>query len=154
MNFFHQFVIFIYKRNKKMTKIRTSTQLKQLFNETRARREKKLQEERQKRLQQRQETYKQLCKRADELIKQAQEEEKRKKMEYLSTLMPKRSQKPLKQEIRYITVYNSNLIEREPNDRDLYLTREELMEAEDRGEGLINWSAWQRLIEETKQLLQ
>lgn len=116
-----------------MTKIRTSTQLKQLFNETRARREKKLQEERQKRLQQRQETYKQLCKRADELIKQAQEEEKRK---------------------RYITVYNSNLIEREPNDRDLYLTREELMAAEDRGEGLINWSAWQRLIEETKQLLQ
>lgn len=136
-----------------MTKIRTSTQLKQLFNETRARREKKLQEERQKRLQQRQETYKQLCKRADELIKQAQEEEKRKKMEYLSTLAPKRSQKPLKQEIRYITVYNSNLIEREPNDRDLYLTRDELMEAEDRGEGLINWSAWQRLIEETKQLL-
>lgn len=136
-----------------MTKIRTSTQLKQLFNETRARREKKLQEERQKRLQQRQETYKQLCKRADELIKQAQEEEKRKKMEYLSTLIPKRSQKPLKQEIRYITVYNSNLIEREPNDRDLYLTREELMAAEDRGEGKLNWSLLDKLIEETKQLL-
>jgi hypothetical protein len=32
-------------------------------------------------------------------------------MEYLSTLIPKRSQKPLKQEIRYITVYNSNFIE-------------------------------------------
>ena len=137
-----------------MTKIRTSTQLNQLFNETRARREKKLQEERQKRLQQRQETYKQLCKRADELIKQAQEEEKRKKMEYLSTLAPKRSQKPLKQEIRYITVYNSNLVEREPNDRDLYLTREELMEAEDRGEGKLNWSLLDKLIEETKQLLQ
>lgn len=137
-----------------MTKIRTSTQLKQLFNETRARREKKLQEERQKRLQQRQETYKQLCKRADELIKQAQEEEKRKRMEYLSTLIPKRSQKPLKQEIRYITVYNSNLIEREPNDRDLYLTREELMQAEDRGEGKLNWSLLDKLIEETKQLLQ
>ena len=137
-----------------MTKIRTSTQLNQLFNETRARREKKLQEERQKRLQQRQETYKQLCKRADELIKQAQEEEKRKKMEYLSTLMPKRSQKPLKQEIRYITVYNSNLIEREPNDRDLYLTREELMEWENENYKCINWSLWDKLIEETKQLLQ
>lgn len=137
-----------------MTKIRTSTQLNQLFNETRARREKKLQEERQKRLQQRQETYKQLCKRADELIKQAQEEEKRKKMEYLSTLAPKRSQKPLKQEIRYITVYNSNLIEREPNDRDLYLTREELMEWENENYKCINWSLWDKLIEETKQLLQ
>ena len=124
--------------------------LRRLFQETKDRKAK----ERQKRLQQRQETYKQLCKRADELIKQAQEEEKRKKMEYLSTLIPKRSQKPLKQEIRYITVYNSNLIEREPNDRDLYLTREELMEWENENYKCINWSLWDKLIEETKQLLQ
>lgn len=136
-----------------MTKIRTSTQLNQLFNETRARREKKLQEERQKRLQQRQETYKQLCKRADELIKQAQEEEKKKKMEYLSTLAPKRSQKLLKQEIRYITVYNSNLIEREPNDRDLYLTRDELMEWEKENYKCINWDAFDEIVEQTKQML-
>lgn len=34
---------------------------------------------------------------------------------------------------------------------DLYYTREELKEAEDRGEGQINWKTWDRLIEQGKQ---
>jgi hypothetical protein len=36
---------------------------------------------------------------------------------------------------------------------DLYYTREELKEAEERGEGKINWEAWDSLIEKGKQEL-
>lgn len=120
---------------KKPMGIHTQESLQRLFEASRLRSEKKKQEEELKYRKAQESTRKALA------LQQSKEKEKT-------------SQKPLKQEIRYITVYNSNLIEREPSDRDLYLTREELMEAEDRGEGLINWSAWQRLIEETKQLLQ
>ena len=122
--------------------------LQRLFEQTKARKAK----ERQKRLQQRQETYKQLCKKADELLKEAQEQEKRKKMEYLSTLAPKRSQKPLIQVSRHITVYHSNLVQREPNKDDLYQSWEEIKDAENNPEetGKLNWNKLQELITNTK----
>lgn len=115
--------------------IHTQESLQRLFETSRLRNEKKKQEEQLK-------------------YRKAQQDVKKALADKLSTKDEKTSQKPLKQEIRYITVYNSNLIEREPNDRDLYLTRDELMAAEDRGEGKLNWSLLDKLIEETKQLLQ
>lgn len=36
-------------------------------------------------------------------------------------------------------------------DIDFYQTREELKEAESRGEGKINWTAWDKVVEQTKQ---
>ena len=129
-------------------KIPMDNRLQRLFEQTKARKAK----ERQKRLQQRQETYKQLCKKADELLKEAQEQEKRKKMEYLSTLAPKRSQKPLIQVSRHITVYHSNLVQREPNKDDLYQSWEEIKDAENNPEetGKLNWNKLQELITNTK----
>ena len=115
--------------------IHTQESLQRLFEASRLRNEKKKQEEQLK-------------------YRKAQESTRKARALQQSKEKEKTSQKPLKQEIRYITVYNSNFIEREPNDRDLYLTREELMEAEDRGEGKLNWSLLDKLIEETKQLLQ
>lgn len=115
--------------------IHTQESLQRLFEASRLRSEKKKQEEELK-------------------YRKAQESTRKALADKLSTKDEKLAQKPLKQEIRYITVYNSNLIEREPNDRDLYLTREELMEWENENYKCINWSLWDKLIKETKQLLQ
>lgn len=73
-------------------------------------------------------------------------------MEQLQALAKKTPQKALKQpQIEFeLHIYNSNLIEREPNDRDLYQTREELQEAEERFEGKINWDKWDKLVSKTK----
>lgn len=132
-------------------KIPMDNRLQRLFEQTKARKEKERQQKKQQRLQQ----YKELCKRADELLKQAQEQEKRKKMEYLSTLIPKHQEKPLIQVSRHITVYHSNLIQREPNKDDLYQTREELKEAEKSPNetGEINWSKWDEIVTKTKNKL-
>ena len=115
--------------------IHTQESLQRLFETSRLRSEKKKQEEQLKYRKAQESTRKALA------LQQSKEKEKT-------------SQKPLKQEIRYITVYNTNLVEREPNDRDLYLTRDELMEWENENYKCINWSLWDKLIEETKQLLQ
>lgn len=45
-----------------------------------------------------------------------------------------------------ISIYNSNLIERESAEEDLYSSIEELKEAERRGEGEINWDVWHKLV--------
>ena len=73
-------------------------------------------------------------------------------MEYLSTLAPKRSQKPLIQVSRHITVYHSNLVQREPNKDDLYQSWEEIKDAENNPEetGKLNWNKLQELITNTK----
>lgn len=39
----------------------------------------------------------------------------------------------------------------EVGDQDIYHTITELKEAEERGEGIINWEAWDRIAEQTKQ---
>ena len=50
----------------------------------------------------------------------------------------------------YISVYTSNLIEREPPEDNLYQSWEELKEAEERGEGELNWSKLFQLIDRTR----
>lgn len=109
--------------------LRTKEQLQLLFserkriNEKRKERELKKQKERQERL-------------------------KRFKDERLPTIF-KKTQPVQNKQIKCslsITIYQSHLIERETAEEDLYQTREELMEAEDRGEGAINWELWDKLV--------
>ena len=129
--------------------MRTTEQLKQMFQESRERHRLQKVELSKQRKQQRLQYYKDLCKQADELIRQ----DKNKLMEQLQALAPKRSQKQNKCPSAPPNVYHSNLIEREPNDRDLFLTRKELQEWERENWQCINWEAWDRIVEETRQIL-
>lgn len=47
-------------------------------------------------------------------------------------------------------IYQTNLIERGFVEDELYTTRKELQDAEDRGEGKLNWAAFDNLVESTK----
>ena len=129
--------------------------LNQMMEESRLRKAK----EREKKKQERIKRYKELCKEADRLIKEAQQEEKKKKLEQLKALVPKTPQKPLKQvtepsiTISRTSVYHTGYVERGFKDIDLYTTREELKQAEERCEGRINWDAWDKSVEETREQL-
>lgn len=123
--------------------------INKLMEESRLRKAK----EREKKKQDRIIAYRQLCKEADKLLKKAIEEEKKKKMEYLSTLVPKTPQRALKQPKTEFNIYHSNLIEREPNDRDLFLTREELQQWEKDNWQCINWSKFDQVVNDTKKML-
>lgn len=127
----------------------TQDQLKERFKLSREKKEKeKREKQEQKQLQ-----YKELCHKADELLKKAQEEEKIKKIEQLQALAPKKPQKPSNEATEPLKIYHSNLVERYPSERDLYTTREELMAAEERGEGKINWEKFDQLVNETRKQL-
>ena len=126
--------------------IYTPEQLKAMFNQSRQRKEK----ERQRQRLEKQKQYKALCKQADILLKQALQDEKRKRMEQLQALVKKTPQKPLKWTITEFTMSNNRYIEKDNDGLHYYQTREELMAAEERGEGKINWTVWDRLITEFK----
>ena len=124
-----------------------------------AKRKEKEAKEKEKHKQERIQRYKELCKQADQLLKEALQEEKKKKMEQLQALAPKLSQNALKQAtepsygISRTSVYHTGYVERGFKDADLYQTREELKEAEERCEGRINWEAWDKSVEETRRQL-
>lgn len=107
--------------------LRTPEQLQQMLEERKRIQQRKKEKEREK------------YKKASEQVKQ--ELKNRKIQENQNTV-----QEPLKYKYN-LTIYQSPLIERETAETDLYQTREELMEAEDRGEGQINWEVWQQLID-------
>lgn len=116
-----------------MAKIRTSEQLQQLFQERREIQQRKKEREKLK--------YK---KAAEQIQKQLQK--KFKKEQQL-----KQQQKEAEEEIIItIPISVQRWIEKQPSEEDLYLTRQELQEAEQRGEGKINWSLWDELVEKTK----
>lgn len=108
--------------------LRTPEQLQQMLEERKRIQQRKKEKEREK------------YKKASEQVKQ--ELKKRKIQENQNNTV----QEPLKYKYN-LTIYQSPLIERETAETDLYQTREELMEAEDRGEGQINWEIWQQLID-------
>lgn len=63
-------------------------------------------------------------------------------------------QQPTTAKITYkVTVYDKSLIERFTAEEDLYQTWEELKEAEDRGEGALNWEVLEKLIEKLRKNL-
>lgn len=53
-----------------------------------------------------------------------------------------------------MNIYTLKYTERETAEEDLYQSREELKEAEERGEGKINWENWDKVAEQTQQQLQ
>lgn len=115
--------------------LRTEESLKKLFAESRARNEKKKKDEQLK------------YKKASQSVKKALADK-------LSIEQEKVAQKAQEQQIeafsRTLCIYNTKYIERYASDEDLYQTREELMQAEQRGEGKINWDRLNELIEQTK----
>ena len=112
--------------------LRTEESLKKLFAESRARNEKRKQEEQLK------------YKKASQSVKKALADK-------LSIEQEKTSQKAQKQpqieSTRFISVYNTKYIERYASDEDLYQTREELEDAEPNN---INWELWDELVRQTK----
>lgn len=111
-----------------MAKIRTSEQLQQLFKERKAIQQRKIEKQKLK------------YKKASEQIK--------KQLQKKKTIQENQeTQKPSIQPHK-LTIYQSPLIERDTAEEDLYQTREELMAAEERGEGAINWSKFDQLVQE------
>lgn len=80
------------------------------------------------------------------LRRKALEKEKRKKRE-------KEEEKKKYITSRTVSVYNEKWIEREPREEDLY-TKEELMNPPEEESGRINWSTWNRLVNEYRSKLQ
>ena len=115
--------------------IRTKESLAKLFEASRLRNEKR------KRLQE------QKYKNAQEAVKKALAKQQSKKQE-------KTPQKAQEQQIeafsRTITIYNTKYIERFVGEDDLYVTREQLKEAEERGEGKVNWDRFNELVNKTR----
>ena len=116
--------------------LRTPEQLQQMLEERKRIQQRKKEKEREK------------YKKASEAIKQELKKRKKYQENQNNTV-----QEPLKYKYS-LTIYQSPLIERETAETDLYQTREELMEAEDRLEGEINWSVFDRLINETKKWIE
>ena len=128
----------------------TSDRLKAMFEASKQRH----QQEREQRKQERQLQYKELCKQTDQLLKKAQEDAKKQLMVQLQALAPKKPQIALKQHSQqHYDIYHSNLIERDPSERDLYLTREALQRWEATHWQCINWSKWNEVINETRKKL-
>lgn len=134
--------------------VRTSEQLKELFKQNKEKKEKQLQLERENKKRLRQEKYKELCHQADELLKKAQEDAKRKKMEELQALAKKTPQNQNKHPLSPPRIYNSKLHERDTAEHDLFTTREELQQWEEENWKCIDWNVWDRVVKETRKEIQ
>lgn len=124
-----------------MTKIRTKEELEAFYEQARRDRE------RRKALK-RKETALQALKRhrVDKLTKEREKASQMAKEQASIELMIQVLRTP-------ISIYHSNQFERDLGEDDLYQTREELMEAEERGEGKINWTLWDIITEQARQLI-
>lgn len=111
--------------------IRTEEELKKLFELSRQSQQRK------------KEQQKQRYKKASQDVKKALNRKQQREQ--------KQSQpKPQKQvKITFsLSIYNTNLIERETAEEDLYQTREELQQWERENYPCINWDVWDRLVQE------
>ena len=112
--------------------LRTEESLKKLFAESRARNEKRKQDERLK------------YKKASQSVKKALADKLSIKQEKVAQ---KAQEQPQIEFSRTICIYNTKYIERYASDDDLYQTREELEDAEP---NCINWKLWDELVKQTK----
>lgn len=124
-----------------MTKLRTKQELEAYYAECKRQRE-------QRKALKRQETALRALKRqrVDKLIKEREKTSQNEQKQAIIQITIQRLRTP-------IPIYHSNQFERDLSEEDLYTTREELMEAEERGEGAINWSFWDYLTEKTRNML-
>ena len=92
------------------------------------------------------------------ILKKSFREEKKKVMDNLSKLLMKTSQKAQECEIQTpfkLKIYHSDFyVERDTAEEDLYDTWDDLMKAQDRGEGKINIEKWNEIVEATKKTMQ
>lgn len=130
--------------------IRTSEQLKAMFNQSRQRKEK----ERQRQRLEKQKQYQQLCKEADRLLKEEQERAKRERMEQLQALVKKTPQKAPKWAVTEFYMSNNRYIDKDNDGLHYYQTREELQQWEKEHWQCINWDVWDKLITKFKNDLQ
>lgn len=115
--------------------IRTQESLKKLFEASRLSSLKRKQKEQLK------------YKKAQEAVKKALAKQQSKKQEK----MPQKAQeKQIEVFSSILTIYNTKYIERFVGDDDLYVTREQLKEAEERGEGKVNWDRFDELVNKTR----
>ena len=112
--------------------LRTEESLKKLFAESRARNEKRKQQEQLK------------YKKASQSVKKALADKLSIEQEKVAQ---KAQEQPQIESTRFISVYNTKYIERYVSDEDLYQTREELEDAEP---NTINWKLWDELVRQTK----
>lgn len=108
--------------------LRTPEQLEKLFEQSRLSQLKKREKEKEKYRKAQEATKKLLARKCKAEVKQS-------------------DNTPIHQSNRgKFYIYGSTTIERNTSEEDLYQTREELMEAEKRGEGKINWEVFDRLV--------
>lgn len=126
--------MYICNRTNNAMALRTNEQLKELFLQSKLSQQKKKEREKQR------------YKKASESIKKALNDKSIKEQK-------QSQQKPLKQVKRVISIsiYNSNLIEREQREEDLFQTREELQQWEKENYQCINWDVWDRLVKEGRE---
>lgn len=128
--------------------LRTKEKLKAMFNQSKLR-QKKLKEQKKKQSQQR---LKEIYRHQDILLKKSLQELRKTTMDNLSTLIKQTPQKEKEPQIQLSYGYYQDTWQlKEPNDIDLYHSIEELKEAEDRGEGKINWENWNNIVQLTKE---
>lgn len=121
--------------------IRTSEQLQQLFEERKKFNQRKKEREK--------ERERNKYKKASEAVKK----ELSNKLSTNNKIMQQKALKqPKKESFRLIRIYNSNLVERETSEEDLFQTRKELQQYEMDNCGsigcYINWALWDKLISE------
>lgn len=98
-------------------------------------------------------------KRKEEALQRKKEALERKKNKELTIIkqqqqkVDRRLENSIYEAQRTIIIYRTKYVERCPSDDELYNTREELMEAEERYEGRINWTMFDKLVEQTKKMI-
>ncbi len=115
--------------------IRTQESLEKLFEASRLSSLKRKQQEQLK------------YKKAQEAVKKALAKQQSKKQEKTPQ---KAQEKQIEAFSSVLTIYNTKYIERFVGDDDLYVTREQLKEAEARGEGKIHWDRFDELVNNTR----
>lgn len=133
--------------------LRTKEKLKAMFNQSKLR-QKKLKEQKKKQSQQR---LKEIYHHQDVVLKKNLQERRKTTMDNLQALLKQTQQKEKEEQIQpsfKFKVYHSDFyIERDTNEEDLYKTIDELKQWEQEHYPCINWKVWQKIVEETKAML-
>lgn len=128
---------------------KTQEQLDNMFTQSRLKKERQKQREIEKRRKEKLQLKKakQLMQKTLLKIKKIEEEKEKKKQEKIER------KKLYSPSYYYFKIYRTNLIERDTTEEDLYNTWDEIKEAEERNEGKLNWTTLQRIINDTKTML-
>lgn len=127
---------------------RTRESLNKMFNQSRLKKERLKQQEKERKRKEKLQLKKakQLMQKTLLKYKKIEEEKEKKKQEKIE-------RKKLKSSYYYFKINHTYLIERDTDENELYTTFNELMEAQERGEGRINVEKWKEIVELTKEQL-